>query len=176
MVSTGPPRVVRVSVAGLWRGVRKLVRPWFWSSRGSGTGGSCRRGPADGAGGERSGVKAGNRRNAVLEGGSAGALTALSGPGMVARWVPGVPGRWLFLLPPSPFRLPPGGRVHSSGRLRLACISGAAQQLTTVPALGKRGPRVGGRSPRARGVRTGRTGGFLAMGDFSGGSLDLPEK
>jgi CheY-like chemotaxis protein len=37
----------------------------------------------------------------VLEGGSAGALTAAAGPGMVVRWVPGGPGRWLNYLLPS---------------------------------------------------------------------------
>jgi hypothetical protein len=50
-------------------------------------------------------------RNGVLEGGSAGALTALSGPGMVVWWVPGGPGRWLFRLLPrrraAPIPFPP---------------------------------------------------------------------
>lgn len=41
-------------------------------------------------------------RNGVLEGGLAGALTAVVGPGMVARWVPGGPGRWLLHLLPQP--------------------------------------------------------------------------
>jgi hypothetical protein len=39
-------------------------------------------------------------RNAVLEGGSAGALTAAAGRGMVAEWVPGGPARSLFHLLP----------------------------------------------------------------------------
>jgi hypothetical protein len=48
-------------------------------------------------------------RNGVLEGGSAGALTALSGPGMVVRWVPGGPGRSLFHLLPQRWLLRGGG-------------------------------------------------------------------
>jgi hypothetical protein len=39
-------------------------------------------------------------RNGVLEGGSAGALTAAAGRGMVAEWVPGGPARSLFHLLP----------------------------------------------------------------------------
>lgn len=41
-------------------------------------------------------------RNALEERASAGALTAVAGSGMVARWVPGGPGRWLLSLIPIP--------------------------------------------------------------------------
>jgi hypothetical protein len=58
----------------------------------------------------------------VLEGGSAGALTPLAGPGMVVWWVPGGPGRGLFhLFPQAGLRpMPSSADPHLHGQIEAA--------------------------------------------------------
>ena len=60
--------------------------------------------------------------NAVPEGGSAGALTALVGPGMVVRWVPGGPGPCLNFLSAMPPQSALGEDTRASCVVVCGCI------------------------------------------------------